>query len=40
MKISQYLYGFVFSESKQNFTCKGLDDQDVYLKKMEAFIWS
>ncbi len=33
MKISQYLYGFVFSESKQNFTCKGLDDQDVYLKK-------
>jgi len=32
MKNSQYLYGFVFSESRQNFTCKGLDDQDVYLK--------
>ncbi|WP_024336585.1 GvpL/GvpF family gas vesicle protein [Desulfotignum balticum] len=32
MNKGQYLYGFVFSESRQNFTCKGLDDQDVYLK--------
>ena len=32
MNNSQYLYGFVFSESRQDFTCKGLDDQDVYLK--------
>jgi len=27
-----YLYGFIFSESGQNFTCKGLDGQDVYFK--------
>ncbi|MBU1344134.1 MAG: GvpL/GvpF family gas vesicle protein [Proteobacteria bacterium] len=32
MNKHQYLYGFVFSELGQNFTCKGLDDQDVYFK--------
>ncbi|MBU1340504.1 MAG: GvpL/GvpF family gas vesicle protein [Proteobacteria bacterium] len=30
MNKRQYLYGFVFQESWQNFTCKGLDDQEVY----------
>ncbi len=32
MNQGQYLYGFVFTESRENFTCRGLGNQDVHLK--------